>query len=235
MNPLRLLSVAALFAAGISCTSRNFEGDEPFECNDGADNDRDGDFDCDDADCAASPDCEQTNPGDGPGGDTDTDGPVYPTVDPLNDDPYPPNPDCEGFEGVPIPGATGWFSDRFDVRTDSIVGTKAWAILPNQALREDGETEDCIVVWRATGSRGQDCGSCTYTLALDYTLDRDGTTCSDRFLATTNASFSLDLNVTVDVRDEAVVNFANSGHIHGTGTEEDGVLAWRSLPRCFYF
>ena len=35
-----------------------FEGDDAGECNDGADNDRDGLFDCDDPDCAGSPVCK---------------------------------------------------------------------------------------------------------------------------------------------------------------------------------
>jgi hypothetical protein len=35
-----------------------FEGDEPGECTDGADNDLDGLFDCSDPDCAPSPDCQ---------------------------------------------------------------------------------------------------------------------------------------------------------------------------------
>ncbi len=35
-----------------------FEGDEPGECTDGADNDMDGLFDCDDSDCEGSPDCQ---------------------------------------------------------------------------------------------------------------------------------------------------------------------------------
>lgn len=39
-----------------------FEGDDPGECSDGADNDRDGDFDCDDADCASSSDCAPPGP-----------------------------------------------------------------------------------------------------------------------------------------------------------------------------
>ena len=34
------------------------EGANPGECSDGADNDSDGDYDCDDADCSGSPDCE---------------------------------------------------------------------------------------------------------------------------------------------------------------------------------
>ena len=42
-----------------------YEGDDPGECDDGADNDRDGFFDCDDNDCQNSPICT--------GGDADTD------------------------------------------------------------------------------------------------------------------------------------------------------------------
>ena len=34
------------------------EGDDPGECDDGADNDQDGLFDCDDPDCEGSPDCQ---------------------------------------------------------------------------------------------------------------------------------------------------------------------------------
>lgn len=40
--------------------SADFEGDDAGECADAADNDRDGAFDCDDDDCAASPDCAST-------------------------------------------------------------------------------------------------------------------------------------------------------------------------------
>jgi hypothetical protein len=35
-----------------------FEGDDPGECDDGADNDRDGLFDCDDPECEGAPDCQ---------------------------------------------------------------------------------------------------------------------------------------------------------------------------------
>lgn len=38
--------------------SDDFEGDDPDECDDGADNDRDGAFDCDDESCEGAPDCE---------------------------------------------------------------------------------------------------------------------------------------------------------------------------------
>ena len=50
-----------------------FEGDDPAECRDGADNDLDGLFDCFDDDCSGSPDCVD-NGGvglpPGPGGNT---------------------------------------------------------------------------------------------------------------------------------------------------------------------
>jgi formylglycine-generating enzyme required for sulfatase activity len=49
-----------------------YEGDDPGECDDGADNDRDTLFDCNDPGCAGSPVCES---GDGDiDGDTDGDG-----------------------------------------------------------------------------------------------------------------------------------------------------------------
>ncbi len=48
-----------LLLAGVlaGCPVDDYEGDAPGECADGADNDRDGAYDCDDPDCAESPDC----------------------------------------------------------------------------------------------------------------------------------------------------------------------------------
>ncbi len=52
-----------MIALMMSCKSGGetspFEGDQAGECSDGADNDRDGQFDCEDPDCAASPDCAE--------------------------------------------------------------------------------------------------------------------------------------------------------------------------------
>ncbi len=80
------LSVSGCFSgnkadsAGESTTTTtqpDYEGDESGECSDGADNDRDGDFDCDDAGCVGSRECEGTSDGgDGEGpdsGDSGTD------------------------------------------------------------------------------------------------------------------------------------------------------------------
>lgn len=69
---MRLRTIGFLaFLAGCSDVSitptDEAEGDDPGECSDGADNDENGDFDCDDAACAGSPDCADTDT------DTDTD------------------------------------------------------------------------------------------------------------------------------------------------------------------
>ena len=49
------------------------EGANPGECTDGADNDYDGDYDCNDADCARAPDCFESDCTDGADNDRDGD------------------------------------------------------------------------------------------------------------------------------------------------------------------
>lgn len=66
MNGFVLWSI--LFACGEKETE--YEGDDPGECSDQADNDRDGAFDCDDEDCAGSPECEEDCAGEDCGNDT---------------------------------------------------------------------------------------------------------------------------------------------------------------------
>jgi hypothetical protein len=64
------------------CGEEAVEGQNAGECSDGADNDGDGDFDCDDADCAGSPDCDEgTQDTDGGGDDTDGTGPTDAGID----------------------------------------------------------------------------------------------------------------------------------------------------------
>ncbi len=69
-------TVIWLAVAFMACESTNparFEGDNAFECEDGADNDRDGAFDCADSDCFGSPSCDDYIPPDpDPGTDRDT-------------------------------------------------------------------------------------------------------------------------------------------------------------------
>ncbi|MCB9777779.1 MAG: hypothetical protein H6742_04380 [Alphaproteobacteria bacterium] len=69
--PLALL-LAALPACGLF--SKDVEGDEAGECSDGADNNQDGYFDCDDQGCWGSPDCQGDGAVDGGGDGGGTDG-----------------------------------------------------------------------------------------------------------------------------------------------------------------
>ncbi len=55
-----------VFLGCLGMCGGSIEGANPGECSDGADNDEDGDYDCDDPDCIGSPDCQEE-------GDTDTD------------------------------------------------------------------------------------------------------------------------------------------------------------------
>jgi len=59
-----------------SCNAGNtvVEGQNPGDCQDGADNDMDGLFDCDDDTCAGSPDCASGDDDTSGGGDDDTSG-----------------------------------------------------------------------------------------------------------------------------------------------------------------
>lgn len=66
MDLRRAIARIAPLALGILLSSApaaahddTFEGDEPGECVDRADNDRDGLFDCDDPDCQPGPDCRE--------------------------------------------------------------------------------------------------------------------------------------------------------------------------------
>ena len=59
MMPRTALSLAlcVLLALGLTGCTEDIEGNEPGECSDGADNDSDGYFDCNDSSCYGAPDC----------------------------------------------------------------------------------------------------------------------------------------------------------------------------------
>ncbi len=83
--------LAISLAMGPSGCGKEFEGDEPGECEDGADNDRDGRFDCRDEDCAGALICDgvDTQPPD------DSDTPIDVTPDDTDidfSDGRPPGP-----------------------------------------------------------------------------------------------------------------------------------------------
>jgi len=91
---------------------RNYEGDEPGECSDGADNDQDGAFDCDDSDCAGAPTCKDK------GTPTDNDRTSRPDAAPD------PAPKKSAF--------AAWRKQRTPLR----IGLRFYGYLPNTAVTE---------------------------------------------------------------------------------------------------
>ena len=79
------------FALLLACGEKfdnpeSYEGDDAGECSDGADNDLDGQFDCNDDGCAGSPDCEQTDePSDEPSGEPSDEPSDEPSNEPSDD------------------------------------------------------------------------------------------------------------------------------------------------------
>lgn len=70
----RALLAACVFAGACTAGPTRWEGDDPYECEDGADNDRDGLFDCADPDCSGSPSCDGYVPPDPDTSDDDSGG-----------------------------------------------------------------------------------------------------------------------------------------------------------------
>lgn len=93
-----LISSCALMVAACSESVGDTprEGQEPGQCEDGADNDGDGYFDCDDSDCVGAPAC---------GGDTDDTGFYQGDEDADNDGYTVDDGDCDDGDARINPGA----------------------------------------------------------------------------------------------------------------------------------
>jgi hypothetical protein len=114
MKKIVLISSLSLFAMACSKTvgDEPREGSEPGQCEDGADNDGDGDFDCDDADCFNSPACG----GNGDSGDPIDDG----DLDSDNDGFTPNEGDCDDDDKNVHPDA----NEKCNNKDDDCDGTK---------------------------------------------------------------------------------------------------------------
>ena len=71
---MRPIQCCLLFGLSVACTETKTEGMSPGDCTDRADNDGNGAFDCDDAGCSGSPDCDQDEDSGHSGGDGGGDG-----------------------------------------------------------------------------------------------------------------------------------------------------------------
>ncbi len=196
---LILLSALA-FAAGCGdkddTGSAGYEGDQPGECSDGADNDRDGAYDCDDPDCMASPDCDEPDT-DEPtevegdeagecddGADNDGDGATDCDDDGCDDDPACDEPaEVEGDEagecddGVDNDGdgATDCDDDGCDAATacqNQAPGSPGVLLTPAEPTTEDDL--ECTITVEATDPDG-DTLSYSISWLVDGVLVHTGT------------------------------------------------------------
>jgi len=114
----------------VSVIASEAEGDEPGECSDGADNDEDGDFDCDDIDCINAPDCEGGGGSDsGGGGSSDSGG---------------GSSDSGGGDNSP-PGAPGVDTSPSCADSDEDVT----CILSAESMDPDGDAVSYSYAWSA--------------------------------------------------------------------------------------
>ena len=106
----------SMAVVGIGCEkTADIEGDKPGECSDRADNDQDGDYDCNDSDCVGSPDCQSADDSGDSGEDKDNDGYTESEGDCDDDNPNI-NPivvdlvgdgidqNCDGVDGMDFDG-----------------------------------------------------------------------------------------------------------------------------------
>jgi hypothetical protein len=140
---MSLRAIAILAAAlGLACDTDDsgrgtWEGRYPGECDDGADNDGDGLFDCNDPDCAGAPVCDEDTAVDSPPeGDTDTDADSDTDADADTD--TDTDTDVYHYPELMTPADWAWQMDYFTVPADRGL---IWELdedffLPNVAVPE---------------------------------------------------------------------------------------------------
>ncbi len=117
--PTLFLQMIFLLSCG---EAEKTEGMTPGDCTDGADNDGDGDFDCDDDGCAGSPDCTvDSDTGSQDTGNTDviTDPAVDNDGDGISED----DGDCDDSSAEVYPGAMDTANDGIDQDCDGVDST----------------------------------------------------------------------------------------------------------------
>ena len=143
---LSLLVAPALFVAlTAGCPPVDIEGNEPGECADGADNDSDGLYDCNDPDCAGAPDCATGDDDDDATGDDDDD---------TAGEPFTVTATTSGGGGISPAGATSvtsgaplrlTLSPEAGMEASGVEGT-CGGILEGLVFTTDAVWEDCTVV-----------------------------------------------------------------------------------------
>jgi hypothetical protein len=166
----RILSVLALSISGASLLAclgigNKPEGHAAGECTDGADNDTDGFYDCDDPDCFAAPDCQVPETEAGlcyDGEDNDEDG----LIDCYDDD-------CEGSADCPE-----CWDYPYEEFGDDMVQTSCDKFLECDLFSAHFTYDDCLALGDADDG-GWECQDYDCDAAEDCVDDWAGISCAD--------------------------------------------------------
>jgi hypothetical protein len=217
-RPLTALVLGLLGCSGPEDSSNEkerWEGANPGECEDRADNDGDGDFDCADADCLGSPDCVDSDTDDSAGdtdtgsvdtGDTEDTGPSDEDRDGFSAE----DGDCNDVNPAINPSATDLVGDGVDQNCDGLDGMDLDSDgFPSQASGgadcDDGDAainEDAGIGDRADGIDSNCDGS--DGVSIDYRAGRIAVAASG-------------------------VRLHNVGDVNGDGGDDLGVLVDQDL------
>ncbi len=229
--PLLLLSLLALAGCGDkegvgadgegSDTGRadhSSEGTGVGECSDGADNDGDGLYDCNDPDCEGAPDCSEANTPGGCGDGVDNDGDGRADCD---------DPDCASDEGCGGEGGgegddAAECSDGEDNDGDGEVDCDDDGCAESPDCRSDGVDEDGDGV-----SADEDCNDADATMPADD-ADCDGARtaddCDDADATMPADDADCDGVRTADDCDDADASVGATGTVVADDADCDGAL-----------
>ena len=149
MNRSHLLLLTIGLSLTLSCGDKDdtandppaYEGDEAGECADGADNDRDGLFDCNDPDCEGSSDCEEadtdTDSDADSDTDTDSDSDADSDADTDADSDADADSDSDTDTGSVTTLALTGYSGQADAGYDGYSGTEDWYFIADEGAGDD--------------------------------------------------------------------------------------------------
>ena len=143
--------------------------------------------------------------------------------------------DCEGYDGVDIPGAERFFYGQFEVdEAGNISGIEQILNYANSSWKALGE-DDCISVYMVTGvvTTPVACTSCDIGISIEANLDTNQSTCPDA-LNEGFESFSTSYDISQSADGKSTWYFT-SGNPLGQGYHDDSGLNYLSAGSCVYF
>ncbi|TNE92301.1 MAG: hypothetical protein EP330_02240 [Deltaproteobacteria bacterium] len=172
----------------------------------------------------------------GTGDDTGTDGPDFDPYEGMEE-----NPNCEDFEGTPVPGATTYFMGEYAIDADVVTGYEEWVLFANDAWEDPTIARpgwDCAIRWDVFGtvSEPTDCVGCTHQLSLSFTWNEDESDCQPDLQALEGPDNEGGAVYYVQAGNDGYARYEfSSGTFLGDGVLTSTRGAYQSEQRCAFF